>query len=343
MFVDVTLVLILLSIWIGIYQLFKQQGRILLRLDRLEEQAANKASAAEPPTLAVGELFPSFTLPDLNGKTVNLADFRQKQVLLVNWNPACGFCDLLAPDLALLQDELCQQRIQLLLLTHGDAQSNRKLVAEHGLRCPILLLDDAPPPKPLEHMGTPVAYLLDTEGRVAAACAVGADDVLSLARSAIRKGRLPGQQPLSKSSILRDGLKAGTLAPPFRLPDIHGRTVALDDYRGRKVLLVFSDPDCGPCDALAPQLAEFEQQHRGNGLDFIMIGRGDTERNRQKAEQYNIQFPFVLQDKWKLSKQYGIFATPVAFLVDENGVIVQDAAVGSEAIQQLASQATRKD
>jgi hypothetical protein len=49
----------------------------------------------------------------------------------------------------------------------------------------------------------------------------------------------------------------------------------------------------------------------------------------------------VLQDKWKLSKEYGIFATPVAFLIAENGVIARDVAVGKEAILALAADAVK--
>jgi len=52
--------------------------------------------------LAVGTPFPSFSYPDLTGQTINLEDFLDKRVLLVNWSPQCGFCDLIAPDLSKL-------------------------------------------------------------------------------------------------------------------------------------------------------------------------------------------------------------------------------------------------
>jgi hypothetical protein len=44
----------------------------------------------------------------------------------------------------------------------------------------------------------------------------------------------------------------------------------------------------------------------------------------------------LLQDrKWKVSKEYGILATPVAFLIGEDGAIARDAAVGRDAILAL--------
>src|SRR5437870_3465477 len=63
-----------------------------------------------------------------------------------------------------------------------------------------------------------------------------------------------GFRPLFESRLKRDGLTAGTPAPDFRLPRLDGGELSLSECRGRRVLLVFSDPHCGPCDALMPQL-----------------------------------------------------------------------------------------
>src|SRR6266540_5905682 len=62
---------------------------------------------------------------------------------------------------------------------------------------------------------------------------------------------------LAKSKIKRDGLKVGTSAPNFRLPRLDGGELSLEDFRGKRVLLVFSDPHCGPCQVLAPELEKF--------------------------------------------------------------------------------------
>lgn len=346
MFADVFLVLILLSVWFSFYQIVKQQGRILLRLDALERHRASET--AQPDGLEIGAEFPPFTLRDLENSPVSLQDFRGKRVLLVHWNPECGFCDLIAPDLARLAADFDQCNVRLLLLAYSDLDSNRKLAQEHALKCPILLYGDAKPPEPFANLGTPSAYLLDASGRVAKAVAIGSEEVPTLAQEAAQLSgaaeelvrnsepkRLPGEKPLSTSRIVRNGLKAGTPAPEFSLPDLCGRVISLHDYRGGRVLLVFSDPHCCPCDELAPELARFHRQH-GDDLTLILIGRGELEENRAKSEQHNFQFPVVIQEKWRLSKQYGIFSTPVAFLIDEQGVILKDVAIGPDAIMALA-------
>ncbi|MGA8428620.1 MAG: redoxin domain-containing protein [Candidatus Sulfotelmatobacter sp.] len=352
--ITLLLLLILLSIWVGFYQLVKQQGRILLRLDALESGASawdrDNAFAREHDHvdgLALETAFPDFELPDLSGNTRALADFRGQRLLLIHWSFDCGFCEAIAEDLAGLEADFERQRSQIVLLASGDETSNREQAARHHLKMPILLLKDRPVPEPFAHRGTPVAYFVDEQARVAAPFAGGADEVLRLARriasSAIppidakhERSRLKNERPLSESLIERNGLRPGTPAPDFQLPDLQGHQVSLRDYDGRRVLLVFSDPNCGPCDELAPHLARLHEEHRGNGLSLLLVGRGEAEENRKKAEKFGFEFPVVLQDKWKLSKEYGIFATPVAFLISENGVIAKEVAVGKEAILALA-------
>jgi peroxiredoxin len=350
----------------------------------------------------LGTDFPAFQFPDLRGGMVALGDFRGHRVLLVHWNFDCGFCSTLAPELARFETRLEERNVRLVLLAKGDAESNRERAAALGLTCRILLLQGREKPQPFEHRGTPVAYLLDEEGRIAAPFASGRDEVLSLARQAAGNeagtpqsevaesrgidlsGRPPQAQTRERHRIKLPGfivrgeiglgdvikrvtsaigikpcvgcerraaflnrwmafsgsgrgtLQPGKRAPVFRLPDLQGRVVSLEEYQGRRVLLVFSDPHCGPCDELAPHLVRLHREHEKNGLSIILVGHGDADENRHKAVQHGFQFPVVLQKKWKLSKEYGTLATPAAFLIGQNGVIAKDAAVGRDAILALA-------
>ena len=54
--------------------------------------------------------------------------------------------------------------------------------------------------------------------------------------------------------------------------------LSLSDFRGGRVLLVFSDPDCGPCDELAPQLQEIHL--RQPEIQVLLVSRRDVEANR---------------------------------------------------------------
>jgi peroxiredoxin len=87
------------------------------------------------------------------------------------------------------------------------------------------------------------------------------------------------------------------------------------------------------------------RQHEDDGLAIIMVGRGSAEENKRKTEQHGFEFPVVLQQRWKLSKDYGIFATPAAFLINENGFIMKTVAKGADEIMTLAREgrATTKE
>lgn len=141
--------------------------------------------------------------------------------------------------------------------------------------------------------------------------------------------------PASQRPVERSGLEAGTPAPAFELPTLGEGRLSLDDYRGRRVLLVFSDPDCGPCGELAPHL---ERIHRArSNLDVVMVSR-NAERTRAKVAEQGLSFPVVLQRRWEISRRFGMLAFPVGYLIDEQGVIAAPVAAGPGAVLALAGE-----
>jgi hypothetical protein len=93
--------LIAIGTWLG-SELVRQNGRILLRLESIDNRLAPRAAAKpkEPGGLSMGALAPDFELPDLAGVRRRLSEFRGKNLLLIFFNPGCGFCSQMAADLA---------------------------------------------------------------------------------------------------------------------------------------------------------------------------------------------------------------------------------------------------
>ena len=98
-----------------------------------------------------------------------------------------------------------------------------------------------------------------------------------------------GNRSLAGSKLKRDGLKMGTIAPEFRLPRLEGGKLTLSELRGRFVLLVFSSPKCGPCNALAPKLERFHRKFPE--LELVLISQGEPQENRAKAKEHGLTFP----------------------------------------------------
>lgn len=340
--------LIAAGAWLG-YQLVRQNGRILLRLESIDGRLGPRAAPQRPPVggLPVGTAAPDFELANLSGARRKLSEFRGQDVLLIFFDPKCGFCGRMAADLASLPTDGGDDRAVPLVITAGDAQENRKLVAQFGIRCPVLLQQRNEVAALFRAQGTPTGYRIDAAGRIASELAIGAEALLRLAAHAPLTPDGPGASAngpavpskqgdpsLARSRLNRDGLKVGAAAPDFRLPRIDGGELGLSDFRGRRVLLVFSDPDCGPCDDLAPRLQTIHAERPD--LSVLVVGRRDAQANRAKAVALGLKFPIVLQKQWEISLKYAMFATPVGYLIDEQGILASDVAVGVEPIVALA-------
>ena len=125
------------------------------------------------------------------------------------------------------------------------------------------------------------------------------------------------------------------------MPRVDGRgELFLSALRGRRVVIVFSSPHCGPCNELAPKLEKFYGKQPD--LELVMISNGQPNENRTKVKKHGLTFPVVLQQGWTISRRYAIFATPAAYLIDQNGVIVHDVAVGVEPTLRLLSSVTEE-
>jgi methylamine dehydrogenase accessory protein MauD len=116
----------------------------------------------------------------------------------------------------------------------------------------------------------------------------------------------------------RDGLKTGSHAPDFVLPDLAGRDVSLADFAGRPTLLVFTQHGCEPCGRIVPELNRLVQS---GAIGVLAVANGEPAEVRRWAEDAQAAFPVLTQQGWSVSRQYQVFATPFAFLIDEHGVI----------------------
>lgn len=332
------------------YQLFMQNGRLQLRLEALEQELQAQGIIPDKERdilkgLPVGSLLNDFEMPLLAGGSMTLSQWRGKKVLLIFFNPGCAFCIQMLPELSALTPNADKASPVPLIISTGDVEENRRIFEQAGVSLPVLLQEGAEVATLYRVPGTPMGYLIDERGQTATELVKGADDLLGLLGVRLQhhatpagkgssngKGRRGFSRSLDNSKIKRDGLEVGARAPEFTLPRMDEGELSLKHYLGQKVLLVFSDPACGPCQQLAPKL---ENLHRKGDVQVLMISRGDTEANRQKVAEHDLTFPVVLQRHWEISRDYGVFATPVGYLIDEKGMLATSVAMGADAILNL--------
>ncbi len=175
--------LVALGCWL-FYQLLRQNGRILLQLEALQELLAQRAAtpaAPAPQGLDPGSMAPDFELPNLDGELVKLSHWRGRRVLLVFFNPQCSFCMQMADGLASLKTDGSDGQPVPVLVTSGDPQVNRRFMEQYGIRCPVLVQKKDELLSMYRAGGTPMGYLLDEDGAIAAPLTVGGDNLLALA------------------------------------------------------------------------------------------------------------------------------------------------------------------
>jgi methylamine dehydrogenase accessory protein MauD len=125
----------------------------------------------------------------------------------------------------------------------------------------------------------------------------------------------------------RSGLRPGKKAPDFTLPVVCGAEVALHHYAGRKLLLVFMQPGCGPCHQIVPEL---NRLHRAGDVQVLVIHNSENEAVQRWTKEHQPGFSVALQERFNVSKRYEVFATPFAFLIDERGVIASRGIVSTK-------------
>jgi cytochrome c biogenesis protein CcmG/thiol:disulfide interchange protein DsbE len=119
---------------------------------------------------------------------------------------------------------------------------------------------------------------------------------------------------------------AGTpnrIAPDFVRPDLSGRPLQLNQFRGRVVLLNFWATWCGPCITEIPIFARWQRQYGDAGLQVIGVSMDDDESAVKRfVAKHDVSYPILMGDA-KLGELFGgVFGLPQSFLIDARGRIV---------------------
>lgn len=126
-------------------------------------------------------------------------------------------------------------------------------------------------------------------------------------------------------------------APEFDLPALDGSRMSLSALLARRkpVMLVFADPNCGPCRALVPDIAEWQRRF-SDDLTVAVVSKGTPEANEEKFGSQGIT-DIALQEEWETYEAYGVRGTPSGVLVQPNGEVKEAFAPGRDRIRELVA------
>jgi peroxiredoxin/uncharacterized membrane protein YphA (DoxX/SURF4 family) len=352
-FIGGVLVLVLLAAqWWFLLHLMRQNGRLLVRLEALENDrdgaAASQNGCRDLPAegLPVGAKAPSFSLEGLYGETLTLDALRApgKPVMLLFTDPGCGPCSALLPEIGRWQEEHAD-KLSISLISRGTPEENRAKSSEHGLRS-VLLQEDWEVMEAYQARGTPSAVVVQPDGTIASPVAGGSEAIGALvaqaasgahiqfpARPATQGEPCPNCGKVHAASpTMPAACEIGEPAPEVKLPDLQGKTVALNDFRGEETLVLFWNTGCGFCQKMLPDLKAWEEDPPGGAPRLLVVSTGTEEANRQM----DLTSTVVLDQQFSAGRAFGASGTPSAVLVDAEGKIASEVAVGAPAVLRLA-------
>ena len=343
--------------WGFLVHLLRQNGRLLVRLEAVEETLAEGGSVApsangtpvhQAEGLPVGSAAPEFSLSGLHGEFLTLDALRSsgKPVMALFTDPGCGPCNALLPDVGRWQEEHAQ-KLTLALISRGEVEENKIKAQEHGLRN-VLLQKDWEVSESFEVRGTPSAVLISPDGKVASPVAGGAEGIRGLLSYAVgERTQLPMQphQPKTEGQpcpncgkvhaaapTVAAAQKVGEEAPEVKLPNLEGKTVELADLRGEETLVLFWNPGCGFCQQMLPDLKEWEATSPEDAPKLLVVSAGTEEANKEMG----LASPVLLDQQFATGRAFGASGTPSAVLVDAVGKVASEVAVGAPAVWELA-------
>ena len=129
-------------------------------------------------------------------------------------------------------------------------------------------------------------------------------------------------------------LQAGEKAPSFSGTDQNGNTIALKDFKGKKVILYFYPKDDTPgCTAQACNLRDNYQSLIAEGYQVIGVSKDSVKSHKKFETKYELPFPLIADEDHIISDAYGIWGEKkfmgrtflgvhrTTFLIDEKGII----------------------
>ena len=127
-------------------------------------------------------------------------------------------------------------------------------------------------------------------------------------------------------------VKLGEPAVDFTLNDPDGKEHSLSDFKGKTVVLVWTNPEC-------PYVVPHCQSRTLDAIDakfddekvaILQIDSTDTgsvERTKKTAEKYELEVVTLHDFDGKVGRAYGAKTTPHCFVIDAKGKLVYEGAL----------------
>ncbi len=131
------------------------------------------------------------------------------------------------------------------------------------------------------------------------------------------------------SGIHQRVVLAGEYAPNFSFTTENGRTVSLNNFGGKVLLLNFWASWCPPCVEETPSLDELARAFGPKGLVVLAVSV-DEKEPAYRAFLQRFHPGFLTVHDLKLHEEYGTFIYPETYIIGSDGRVLRKVAEGAD-------------
>jgi len=318
----------------------EQQTQIMRRIEILELTSHDGGRQVERENLSnphdglpIGAPAPDFELPDVNGRDVAFEHLlaKAKPLLFFFVSANCNPCEALLPEIEAWQREL-ENKVNFVFISSGKAKENSDKFAGESFR-QILLQKEREVATLFGAPWTPTALLINADGTIASRAAAGDAAIRELVE------KIKAENLEKDFLFIGNGNGNGNTKPPkigesipeFLIEDLQGIQVSQRNFQGKKTLVAFWSLTCPHCVSMMKDLREWEKQKGQDEPNLIVFSDGEIEAHKN----LDLQSPILIDKEYKTAQKLGMYGTPSAVLVNENGRIISETATGAPQIWAL--------
>jgi cytochrome c biogenesis protein CcmG/thiol:disulfide interchange protein DsbE len=111
-------------------------------------------------------------------------------------------------------------------------------------------------------------------------------------------------------------------APQLKLTDLEGDPLALPDFAGKPLWIIFWKTSCPPCEAEAADVAAAYAAHTATGLVLLGIDVWDTLAViHDYAAEHELAYPIAVDSSAAFMDAYGVWGAPTHYFIGSDGII----------------------
>ena len=138
---------------------------------------------------------------------------------------------------------------------------------------------------------------------------------------------------LSCTRVTQETSEVGSTAPNFKLRNLNGKEVSLDQFRGKIVLLDFWATWCVPCRMAMPMMEALQKEFPKSVKLLAINVEEPASVVRDYVREQDIDTEVLLDEDGAVGSAYGLAGIPLQVLIDKEGNLRRvQTGVGSDTV-----------